>query len=68
MNGAPKVRWEFWIDGPRGPAIAGSIAMRGHLFQLAAHVGPPRRRPRDVMKRHDAMRLIRDELHRAIAS
>lgn len=68
MNGAPKVKWECWIDGPRGPAIAGSIAVRDYLFQLAAHIGPPRRRPRDVMKRHEAMRLIRDELHRAIAS
>lgn len=68
MNDARKVKWEFWIDGPRGPAIAGSIAIRNCLFQLAAHIGPPRRRPRDVMKRHDAMRLIRDELHRAIAS
>ncbi len=68
MNGAPKVRWEFWIDGLRGPAISGSIAMHGHLFQLAAHIGPPRRRPKGVMKRHDAMRLIRDELHRAVAS
>ncbi len=68
MNSAPKVKWEFWIDGPRGPAIAGSIEMRGHLYQLAAHIGPPRRRPRDVMKRHDAMRLIRQELHRAVAS
>lgn len=68
MNGARKIKWECWIDGKRGPAIAGYIDVRGHLFAFAAHIGPPRRRPRDVMKRHDAMRLIRQELHRAVAS
>ena len=68
MNGAPKVRWEFWIDGPRGPAIAGSIALRGQLFALSAHLGNPRDVPLSISLRHYAMRLIRDELHRAVAS
>ena len=70
MNGLPKVRWACWIDGSRGQAISGTLET-DHAkyqlakYQLAAHIGVPRRKPKDVMPRHQAMRLIRAELRKA---
>ena len=65
VNGLPKVRWECWIDGPRGPAISGTLETDYAEYQLAAHIGQPRRKPKGVMPRHEAMRLIRAELRKA---
>ena len=65
MNGLPKVRWACWIDGSRGQAISGTLETDYAEYQLAAHIGVPRRKPKDVMPRHQAMRLIRAELRKA---
>src|SRR3990167_4661801 len=62
VNGLPKVRWACWIDGSRGQAISGTLETDHAKYQLAAHIGAPRRKPKEAMQSHQAMRLIRAEL------
>ena len=69
MSSRTVIRWNAWIDGPRGLVIAGALKFKGLDYELCAHVGKSRRRlscGHYSSSRHQAMRQIRSELRAEI--